>query len=445
MRNHTQKPVMASGHHPRPLPIKPVSRGERRRGPIPNTLSAPHRRAWKLPGVRDIDPSNPCGTAGAGRVRTGPVTRTDRNSDRARAGGGAPPGLVDAAGWAWRLLVLGVAAYAVVWVLSKIALVVLPLVAAFFLSALLRPVTRLLDRYMPRLAAAWLTLLIAGVVVGGVGYFIGLQAAASAQEVISELIQTLRQLMQRLEQLPMFERIRVQQIQQVIVDWLQHHRQRLTNILVTGARFFAVLVTGLVFMVFIMFFFIYEGERIWGWIVGRLPGRPATRIDRAGQVIWKTVYGWITGTVVIATIHGIVVAIALLLLGVPLVAPLALLVFLGSFIPIVGALVAGGVAVLVTLGTEGLIDAAILTGVLIVENQLEGNLLQPLVMGHYVRLNPLVIGIVLVLGAVLFGIVGAIVAVPAAAVVYRALPELLRPADGEETRTRRQEGGGQLP
>lgn len=354
------------------------------------------------------------------------MSDTDRDGDAVGSRSQVPPRLALAAGWAWRLLVLGVAGYAVVWLLSRIALVVLPLIAALLLSALLRPVTRLLDRYVPRLAAAWLTLLLAAVVVGGVGYFIGLRAAASAPEVVNQLIQTFRQLVQRLEQLPMFDQLQLRRIQRTVTDFLQQHRQRLTDLLVSSARHLVELVTGLVFVAFLLFFFVYEGERIWSWIIDRLPGRPAIRINRAGQVAWKTIYGWITGTVVIATIHGIVIAAALLLLGVPLVAPLALLVFLGSFIPIVGALVAGGIAVLVTLGTQGLIDAAILTAILVVENQLEGNLLQPLVMGHYVRLNPLVIGIVLVLGAVLFGIVGAIVAVPAASVVYRAVPELMR-------------------
>ena len=359
------------------------------------------------------------------------VEPTDPDRSKARV----PRGLVIVTGWAWRLLLLGVAGYAVVWVLSKLALVVIPMIAALLLSALLRPVTRLFDRYMPRLAAAWVTLLVAVVVVGGVGYFIGLRAVASAPEVSNQLINTFRQLLARLQQLPMFDQLHLQAITDRIVNWLQQHRQRLTDILFQSARYLVEFATGLVFMLFVTFFFVYEGERLWGWIIRRLPARPAVRVNRAGQVSWQTLYGWITGTAIIATIHGIVIAITLLLLGVPLVAPLAVLVFLGSFIPIIGALVAGGIAVLVTLGTEGIFDALILLVVLIVENQLEGNLLQPLVMGHYVRLNPLVIGTVLVVGAVLFGIVGAIVAVPASAVVYRALPVLVRGHDQEGDHT----------
>ncbi len=340
--------------------------------------------------------------------------------------------LATAGGWAWRLLALGVAGYALVWVLKKLALVVLPILAALFLSALLRPITRVLDRYMPRLAAAWLTLLVAAAVVGGLGYFIGLRAAEQAPQVVTQLINTVSQLLNRLEQLPMFDQFRLNRIQQRIVTFLQQNLQ-FTNLLFTVARYAVEVVTGLLLMIFVTFFFVYRGERIWGWIVARLPARPGTRINRAGKIAWQTLYGWITGTFIIAVIHGIVIGVTLLLLGVPLVAPLALLVFAGSFVPIVGALVAGGAAVLVTLGTQGLVEALILLAVLLVENQLEGNVLQPLVMGHYVKLSPLVIGVVLVVGAVLFGIVGAIVAVPAAAVVYRALPALLRRDDTEPT------------
>lgn len=343
-----------------------------------------------------------------------------------------PPQLVLAAGWVWRLLVLGVAGYAVVWVLSRLALAVLPLIGALLLSALLRPLTRLLDRYMPRLAAAWLTLLIAVLVLGGLGYFIGLRAAASAPEVINQLINSIRQLLDQLQALPTFDQFQLQQVQQRIVDFLERNAQRLANLLTTFARFTLLFVTGLLFMIFITFFFVYEGERLWGWVIERLPARPAVRVNRAGKLAWLSFGGWIRGTFVIATIHGTVIGTALLLMGVPLVAPLALLVFLGSFIPIVGALVAGGIAALVTLATEGPVEASILLGVLLVENQLEGNLLQPLVMGHYVRLHPLVIGIALVVGAVLFGIVGAIIAVPATAVVYRAVPALFGWGKAEE-------------
>ncbi|MFN2535510.1 MAG: AI-2E family transporter, partial [Pseudonocardiaceae bacterium] len=173
---------------------------------------------------------------------------------------------------------------------------------------------------------------------------------------------------------------------------------------------------------FITFFFLYDGERIWHWLISPLPPRDVRRADAAGQAAWATTTGYVRGTAVIATIHGIVIGLAMFLLGVPLALPLAVLVFLGSFIPFVGALVAGGLAVLVTFGTQGWVVALTLLAILIVESQLEVHLLQPLIVGRYVRLHPLAIGLAFAVGTVLAGIVGAIIAVPTAAVINQAWP-----------------------
>jgi predicted PurR-regulated permease PerM len=147
-------------------------------------------------------------------------------------------------------------------------------------------------------------------------------------------------------------------------------------------------------------------------------------VDQAGRAAWTTTTGYVRGTAVIATIHGSVIGLALYLLGVPLAVPLAVLVFLGSFIPFIGALVGGGLAVLVTFGTQGWLIALVLLGILLVESQLEVHLLQPLIVGRYVRLHPLAIGIAFAVGTVLAGILGAIIAVPIAAIVHQAWPAL---------------------
>lgn len=339
-------------------------------------------------------------------------------------GPGAPPVIVVAAGWAWRLLVLALAGYVIVRILAILAVVVLAFLAALVLTAVLRPITQFLIRYMPGALAALLTLLLGAVVVAGVGYFIGLQAASSGQRVIDQLIASVRQLSQLLQGTSLFQGFDIEHLGQRIIGYIQQHRNELTSALITGAGYVTQFVTGLALSIFITFFLVWEGERIWGRLLAPLPSRAATRIDAAGRVAWQTVYGYIRGLLAIATFHGVVVGIVLALLGVPLVSALALLVFIGSFVPIVGALIAGGIAALVTLATKGLVAALILLGVLLLENQLEGNVLQPIVMGHYVRIHPLAIGVSLVVGALLAGIVGAIVAVPAAAVVYRAVPAL---------------------
>ena len=193
------------------------------------------------------------------------------------------------------------------------------------------------------------------------------------------------------------------------------------------------------------FFLLYDGERVWRWLLGPLPRAAGTRVDRAGRTAWTTLTAYVHGTAVIATFHGVVIGVVLFLLHVPLVLPLAVLAFVGGFVPLVGALVAGSLAVLVALGTRGWVTAVILLGVLLVENQVEAHLLQPLVMGRYVRLHPLAIGLAIAVGSVLGGVLGAIVAVPAAAIVYRAAPLLSARGRGPVTRPSRAEGRAPTP
>jgi predicted PurR-regulated permease PerM len=138
------------------------------------------------------------------------------------------------------------------------------------------------------------------------------------------------------------------------------------------------------------------------------------------------------GTVAVAAIHAVVVGLALWIMRVPLAFPLAVLVFLAAFVPLVGLLVAGTLAIVVTLATKGWIDAVILLGVLIIEDQLEAHLLQPQVVGRVIRLHPLAVILSLAVGGVLAGIPGAVVAIPMVAVITRALPELRRSEPGPD-------------
>jgi predicted PurR-regulated permease PerM len=139
---------------------------------------------------------------------------------------------------------------------------------------------------------------------------------------------------------------------------------------------------------------------------------------------WQALVYYVRGTVVVAAIHAVVIGFSLWVLGVPLLVPLAILVFLAAFVPLVGILVAGALAVAVTLGTKGWIAAVVLVVIFVLENQLESHLLQPVVVGRMVRLHPLAIILVLAVGGVVGGIPGAIVAVPVTAALVRAAPYL---------------------
>jgi predicted PurR-regulated permease PerM len=179
-------------------------------------------------------------------------------------------------------------------------------------------------------------------------------------------------------------------------------------------------------MLFVAFFLIKDGERIWTWLLGGMRADTARRVDRAGHAAWLAVVYYMRGTVAVAAIHATVIGIVLWIMGAPLALPLAVLVFLAAFVPMVGLLVAGALAILVTLAAKGWVDAVILLGILVLEDQLEAHLLQPQVVGRVIRLHPLAVILALAAGGVLAGIPGAVVAVPVVAVITRAIPELRR-------------------
>ncbi len=352
-----------------------------------------------------------------------------------------PRGLDLTVSWVWRLVLLGGAAYLAVQVLALLWLVVVPILAALLLTALLRPVTRFLRRWLPRAPAALATLLVAVVAVGGLGYLVELRVTQQMDEIVADVRGTLEGLRSLLGRTGLtVDQVPFARLEQTLTDWVQSHGSDLLGYLTTGVGYVAELLTLVVLTLFVTFFLLKDGERVWRFLTGLLPHTAGGRVDAAGRVAWGTLTGYVHGTVVIALIHTIVIGGVAFLLGVPLVVPIAVVVFVGSFVPILGALVAGGIGVLVTLGTQGWVAALILLAVLIVEDELESHLLQPLIVGRYVRLHPLAIGLALAVGTVLFGVVGAVASVPVAAIVYRAGPVLLGrpgPADAAPTARRR--------
>jgi predicted PurR-regulated permease PerM len=338
-----------------------------------------------------------------------------------------PTPLVTVAGWAWRLILIGIVVYGAVRVLALLWVVIVPIVLAVLLAALLQPVMRLLRRvapgWVPRSVLALLCLLLALVVLGGVGYLVGARVSAQIPVLVRDVGQTLAKLHGLVA--GGFGQQVLERGQQLALDWVNRQRGQIAGYLTAGAGYLFEALTITVLTLFVAFFLLFEGDRIWGWLLSLLPGPAHERSRRAGQITWTTLTGYVHGTAIIATIHGLVIGLVVFLLGVPLAAPLGVLVFLGSFIPIAGILVAGAISVLVALGTQGWVAAVILLAVLIGEDQLEANVLQPVIMRRYVQLHPLAIVLVLTVGTVLGGIIGAIVAVPVAAIIYRAGPALL--------------------
>ena len=308
----------------------------------------------------------------------------------------------------------------------RIEVVVLPILAALVFSALLRPLAAFFQRHgLSRLLAAWVAFLIAALLVLGIGTLVIYRATVEWHTLVKDLSATSEKFRHWLSTGPLHLKNQdLANLQQKAVAQLNQHRGAIVNGVVSGASVAAQVAAGIVLTAFITFFFIYDGDRIWRFVTSPFRGRTAERVDRAALAAWTTLSGYIRGSVIIATIHGLAMGITLSILGVPLVAPLTLLVFITSFVPLVGVLVGGGLAVFVTMGTQGVTAGIILLAVLIVEHQAEGHLLQPIIMGRYVQLHPLAIALALTIGTILEGVVGAIVAVPLVAMFHAAWPHL---------------------
>lgn len=335
-----------------------------------------------------------------------------------------PRWLYTGGAWSWRLIAIGIVAYFVLRFILRIQLVVVPFLGAMVFTALLRPMMlRLQRRGFSRLWATWTTFLLALIVVLGVGTLVIYRSIAEWHTLVSELSDTTDKVRHWLSTGPFhLKNTDLKDLQQRLVDTLNQHRGVVVNDIINGASIVGEAIAGMILAAFITFFLLYDGERIWRFVRAPLRPRTSERIDRAAHAAWTTLAGYIRGSVVIATIHAAVMAVALLILGVPLIAPLALLVFVTSFIPLVGVLIGGGLSVFVTLGTQGLTAGLVLLAILIVEHQAEGHLLQPFIMGRYVRIHPLAIALALTTGGILQGILGAIVAVPLVAMVHAAWP-----------------------
>ena len=336
--------------------------------------------------------------------------------------GSVPRWLQTSAAWSWRLLLLAAALYVAARVAALLYIVVVPCAAAILLTALLQPLTAPLRRRgMSPLAATWCILLLAIVLLGGAGWLVTTRVQADYPSLVTQFKHTTTQVQAWLAGPPFHLHTgSLQQLSNDVVKYLSQHKSAVEGTVVTGSRIVVELLAGVVLCFFVSFFLIKDGRRIWQWLTSRFQPERRRRANLAGAAAWQAVVYYVRGTVAVAAIHAVVLGVTLTIIGAPLVAPLALLMFLAAFVPLLGVLVAGAVALLVVLATKGWIAAIIVLIVMVVMNQLEGHLLQPQVVGKMVRLHPLAVILVLAVGAVVAGIAGAVVAVPITAAITRA-------------------------
>ncbi|SPM33380.1 Predicted PurR-regulated permease PerM [Mycobacterium rhizamassiliense] len=331
------------------------------------------------------------------------------------------------AAWAWRLLVILLAAVALLWVVSKLEVIVVPVLLALMLSALLLPGVDWLDRHgLPRGGAVSLVLFSGFAVLGGILAFVVLQFIDGAPDLVEQVSRSIDSTRRWLVNGPLH--LRNEQIDSAgnaAIQALHNNQAKLTSGAISTAATVTELVTAAVLVLFTLIFFLYGGRNIWEYVIKIFPAGVRNRVHEAGIAGYGSLIGYVRATFLVALTDAAGVGTGLAIMGVPLALPLASVVFLGAFIPLIGALVSGLVAVVVALLAKGIVYALLTLGLLILINQLEAHILQPLVMGRAVSIHPLGVVLAITTGGVLAGIVGALLAVPTVAFLNNAIQVLL--------------------
>ncbi|HVX09247.1 AI-2E family transporter [Humibacter sp.] len=330
-----------------------------------------------------------------------------------------PPGVRLAASWSWRLLLIGAVIAVVVFLIVQLRLIVVPVLIAVLLAALLVPFVDWLVRlHWPRWLAIVVALVAVVVVVGGLVVLVVWQIRGEAHALQHRSVQAFDAFKQWLQSPPL--ELTDQQIDSYVAQAVKALQQD-SQVLISGALSIGStlghVLTGALLTAFSTLFILIDGKGIWSWIVRIFPRTARPAADGAGRAGWTTLTSFARVQVLVASIDALGIGLVAFFLGLPLVIPIAVIVFLGSFIPIVGAVVTGALAVVVALVYNGWVAAIVmLAGVLAVQ-QLEGHVLQPLIMGSAVKVHPLAVVLVVAAGSLLAGIPGALFAVPFAAVL----------------------------
>ena len=328
-----------------------------------------------------------------------------------------------------QFLIVAAAAAAVIVLAARLNTVVVPLVISLILASALSPLTRWLEVHgWPRALAALSTLVLGLVLLAGVVAGIAIAIIAQWASLVAAASTGVDRLERSLASsgLPI-DQAQFESARRGAVAFFTNGSFASTAL--AGLSTVTSLVTGLVLMLFVLFFFLKDGAVIWRFLLQPFHGEARARADRIGGRAVTVLGGYVRGTTLVALFDAVFIGLGLVILRVPLAIPLAVLMFATAYIPVIGSILAGAVAALVAFVTGGPIEALIVIAIVIAVNQFEGNVLQPVVMGRTVSLHSLTILLVLTAGTVLAGIVGALLAVPITSVVWAAIKGWRAPPD----------------
>jgi putative heme transporter len=346
------------------------------------------------------------------------VSRQDQASPGARAW---HDGLGRAGSRAAQVLLILTLVAVSIYGLLQIRLLVIPVMIALILAAAIGPFVNVMRRKgVPGALATVIAFLSLLVLLAATTTVIVMAVRSEWDELVTAAASGLDELQSFLLTGPLpIDQAQINEAREALIDFATS--QQVRSGALTGLSAVTEFIAGTTLMVVVLFFFLKDGEKIWNFFLRPFGGRRAAKLRRAGSRTLEVLGGYVRGTAIIALVDATAIGIALLILQVPLAIPLAMIVFLGAFIPLVGATVAGILAALVALVANGPVVALIVVIIVIAVNQLEGDLLQPIVMGNALKLHALVILFALTAGTILAGIIGAVLSVPLAAVVWAIL------------------------
>lgn len=343
--------------------------------------------------------------------------RSEGSAAPAKAEQELPLGVRIAAAWSWRLILIGLACAGVLWLVVQVRIIVIPLLIAILLTALLAPVVQWFERQgAPRSIGVLTALLMFVAFVWVLVTLIVTHLRSGFDDVARRSEEVWWQLLNWVEDNRLgFSADQIDGFVAQFMKTVEEHQSELWNGALGIATTAGQLVTGALLTLFSLIFMLIDGRRIWFWVLGFLPARAHAPVDAAGRAGWVSVGQYVRVQIFVAFVDAVGIGGGAALLGVPLPIPIAVLVFIGSFIPFLGAISTGALAVFIALVYNGPVNAAIMLGIVILVNQIEGHVLQPLVMGSAVRVHPLGVVLAVSTGALLAGIPGALFAVPLAA------------------------------
>ena len=349
-----------------------------------------------------------------------------------------------AAAWSWRLLAIGALIAGLLWVVAKLQVILVPVALATMVAALMLPAVDWLDRRgAPRGGAVALVILGGFGVFGGILTFVVSQFVSGLPGLVEQVTKSIDSLRSWLIEGPAhLSREQIDNAGNTAIKALRDNQEKLTTGALSTAATLTEIVTGAFLVLFTLIFLLHGGRNIFGFVTRIVPAGARERVRDAGRAGFGSLIGYVRATFLVALVDAIGIGTGLAIMGVPLALPLASLVFLGAFIPLVGAVVSGLLAVIVALLAKGFVYALITLGLIIAVQQLEAHVLQPFVMGRAVAIHPLAIVLAIAAGGVLAGIVGALLAVPIVAFLNSAIRVLVADNPAQEAAEIQDEDGG---